>query len=127
MARLRAMLNGLSAEEAARIVAVGFVLGTVPVYGLPTLLCAGAALVLRLNLPALQIVNQLIVPVQLALLLPMVRVGAAVAGARPGLAGTLVHALAGWLCLCVPAGVALYFALIGALQWRRSSAPAHSK
>jgi hypothetical protein len=123
-------LTGLAAEEVALIVAVGFVFGTLPVYGVPTFLCAAAALALRINLPALQIVNQLVTPLQLALLVPMVRVGAAVAGARAGVAGTLMHALAGWLCLCVPLGIAAYFALICALRcrpWAYATVPARSK
>ena len=59
----------------ALLVAVGLVLGTFPVYGLPTLLCAAAAVLLRLNAAGLQLVNQLSTPLQLALLLPLARIG----------------------------------------------------
>src|ERR1700674_5443840 len=53
--------------------AVGLVLGTFPVYGCPTLLCVLASLVLRVNLPALQVVNQLTLPLQIAMLMPLAR------------------------------------------------------
>lgn len=111
-ARFAALTTGLTAEKIALIIAIGFVLGTFPVLGCPTILCAAAALALRLNLPALQVVNQIATPVQLALLLPFARIGAHVAGSRTGLAGVLVHALTGWCCVCVPLGVVLYFTLV---------------
>src|SRR2546426_6925400 len=66
-------LEGASAETIALSVALGLVFGMFPVYGCPTLLCAAAAIVLRLNSPAVQLVNYLISPLQLALLVPFNR------------------------------------------------------
>jgi len=50
-------------------------LGIFPVLGTTTILCAVAALVLRLNLPAIQAVNYLVYPLQLVLLAPFYGVG----------------------------------------------------
>ena len=72
--RFAAATSALPAESVALIVAVGLVLGTFPVYGCPTILCAAAAFALRLNPTVLQLVNQIATPAQLALL-PFVRSG----------------------------------------------------
>jgi hypothetical protein len=46
------------------------------VVGIPTVLCAGVALaLLRLNLPAIQAANYAAMPLQLALIVPFVRLG----------------------------------------------------
>ena len=119
-ARLAAATAGLSPENIALIIAVGLVLGTFPVYGLPTILCAAAALLLRLNAPALQLMNQIATPVQLALLLPFSRIGAHVIGHHSGLGGAVAHAVAGWCCVSAPAGLLLYFVTNWVLQARRA-------
>jgi uncharacterized protein (DUF2062 family) len=64
-ARFRGSVAGRSPATIALILAVGLVLGVFPVYGLPTVLCVAAALVLRLNFSAVQIINQLVSPLQL--------------------------------------------------------------
>ena len=60
-------LEGVTAETLALSIGLALVLGVFPVYGCPTLLCAAAAIVLRLNLPAMQLDNALTTPLQLAL------------------------------------------------------------
>ena len=73
---LRAMLQaGLSPEGLARSVAIGLALGIIPLLGTSTALCVGAALAFRLNQPAMQLANYLAYPLQLALLLPFIRLG----------------------------------------------------
>ena len=109
--KLAAATEGLSPHKIALIVALGLVLGAFPVYGCPTILCGLAAFALRLNLPALQLVNQMATPVQIALLLPFARTGSWIFGHRAGLGGAVWNAVGGWLCLCVPMGVLLYFTL----------------
>jgi len=69
LSKLAAATEGLSPNKIALIVAVGLVLGAFPVYGCPTILCGLAAVALRLNLPAIQLVNQMATPVQIALLI----------------------------------------------------------
>ena len=67
--------QGVTPEKIALSVALGAALGMIPVLGWSTTLCAIAAIVLRLNLPAIQIVNYFVYPVQIALLLPFFRWG----------------------------------------------------
>ena len=54
---LELLRQGVTPEKIALSVALGAALGVFPAIGLSTTLCAIAALVLRLNLPAIQIVN----------------------------------------------------------------------
>lgn len=74
--------QGVTPEKIALSVALGVVLGVFPALGWTTALCAIAAFALRLNLPAIQIVNYFMYPVQLALLLPFFRFGEKLFGAR---------------------------------------------
>jgi uncharacterized protein (DUF2062 family) len=67
--------QGVTPEKIALSVALGVALGVFPVLGSTTALCALAALVLRLNLPAIQIVNYFVYPLQIALLIPFLRLG----------------------------------------------------
>jgi uncharacterized protein (DUF2062 family) len=55
--------------------ALGIALGVFPALGWTTALCALAALLLRLNLPAIQIVNYFMYPAQIAMLIPFFRLG----------------------------------------------------
>ena len=67
--------QGVTPEKIALSVALGAALGVIPVLGWSTTLCAIAAIFLRLNLPAIQIVNYFVYPVQIALLVPFFRWG----------------------------------------------------
>lgn len=111
LSKLAAATEGLSPNKIALIVAVGLVLGAFPVYGCPTILCGLAAVALRLNLPAIQLVNQMATPVQIALLIPLARAGSWIFGYRAGFGGAVWNAVAGWACICIPMGVLLYFTL----------------
>ena len=115
--------QGISPRRLAVTLALGFTIGCLPLVGVPTLLCAGLALSLGLNLPAIQAANYLAMPFQLALIVPFVRLGAkAAAVGAPAIApGALLHAsmfdatvrmgslaceaLLGWLLLAVPVGL----------------------
>jgi uncharacterized protein (DUF2062 family) len=116
-------VGGVAPETMALSVALALLLGVFPVYGCPTLLCAAAAVTLRLNLPAMQLVNLLTSPLQLALLGPFGRLGgrlvhvpaaagqASVWQIAAGLGGALVHAVAGWCMVAAPLGIVLCLAL----------------
>src|SRR6202030_4029567 len=67
--------QGVTPEKIALSVALGAALGLFPALGWSTTLCAIAAIVLRLNLPAIQIVNYFVYPAQIALLVPFFRWG----------------------------------------------------
>lgn len=65
----------MTPEKIALSMALGAALGVFPALGWTTALCAIAAIVLRLNLPAIQIVNYLMYPAQIVLLVPFFRLG----------------------------------------------------
>lgn len=67
--------QGVTPEKLALSMALGVAIGVFPVLGTTTALCALAALILRLNLPAIQIVNYFLYPAQIALLIPFFRLG----------------------------------------------------
>ena len=116
--RIRNLLLAGSPELLALSLAVGLVLGIFPVYGIPTLLCTVAAVAFRLNLPALQLVNALTSPLQLALLIPFHHLGERLLPAAHwgGVWDLAARAIAGWLLVSVPVGVPLYLALLGILR-----------
>jgi hypothetical protein len=66
---------GLAPRRLALCVAIAIVIGNIPVLGVSTIICAGIALVLRLNLPAIQLVQAAMAPTQLLLIIPFVRLG----------------------------------------------------
>jgi uncharacterized protein (DUF2062 family) len=69
------LTQGITPEKIALSLAFGIVLGIFPVLGSTTVLCAAAAVIFGLNLPAIQLVNWLIYPMQLFLLVPFIRLG----------------------------------------------------
>jgi len=115
-----------STEKLAFSLALGLVLGVFPVFGVPTLLCGLAAAVWRLNFPALQLVNYLAYPLQLALLWPFARFGSTLFGVSQHLRGLggfsvmALHTTAAWFCFAVPACFVLYLALHRLLRWHRA-------
>jgi len=131
------LTQGITPERVALSLAFGIVLGTFPVLGSTTVLCAAAALVFGLNLPAIQLVNYLIYPMQLFLLVPFIRMGEKLFRAAPmslslaeiltmvradltHAASTLwlaeVHAVFAWLLIGPVAICLLYFLLSRALR-----------
>jgi uncharacterized protein (DUF2062 family) len=133
-------IEEVTAETIALSVALGLVFGIFPMYGCPTLLCAAAAVLLRLNLPALQLVNYLSSPLQVALLAPFNQLGQRLlrdpgTAPAPHVAGLFhadiwrllsslstaaMHAIAGWLCVCVPLGILVYLTLAYLVRQYRS-------
>jgi len=67
--------QGVTPEKLALSLALGVVLGVFPAVGWTTALCALAALIFRLNIPAIQMINYFMYPAQIALLLPFFRLG----------------------------------------------------
>lgn len=79
---LELLREGVTPEKLSLSIALGIVLGLIPVIGINTALCAVIALTWRLNLPAIQMVNYFVYPLQIVLLLPFFRVGEKLFGAR---------------------------------------------
>jgi len=124
--------QGVTPEKMAMSLALGVALGVFPVLGTTTTLCALAALILRLNLPAIQIVNYLVYPLQIALLIPFFRMGeklfsaprlplslaqivamaqASFWGATRFLWTTIWHSIVAW-CLIAPVFVAVAYVIL---------------
>src|SRR5579885_391247 len=67
--------QGITPHKIALAVALGALLGMAPVLGTTIVSCTLAALAFRLNLVLIQIVNNLVYPLQLLLLIPFVQAG----------------------------------------------------
>jgi hypothetical protein len=78
---LSLLRQGITPDKLAQSLAFGTGIGIFPVLGVSTPLLTLLALLLRLNLPAIQLVNYLVSPLQLALIIPFVRVGEWLTGA----------------------------------------------
>ena len=72
---LELLRQGATPEKLALSIALGAVFGLLPAIGWNTTLCALIALIWRLNLPAIQLVNYFLYPLQIALLIPFFRLG----------------------------------------------------
>ena len=72
---LEQLTQGLSPEAIALTFAVGLAIAVIPVVGTTTVLCTLSAIVLRLNQPLIQAINYLSFPLQLAFILPYLRLG----------------------------------------------------
>jgi uncharacterized protein (DUF2062 family) len=133
----RLLDQGITPEQLALCFALGVTLGVFPIIGATTLLCIGAGLALRLNQPALQIVNYAVYPLQIPLVLVFVRLGERLLGAPPmpfspgalvnqfreapglfverfGMTG--LHGILGWGLTAPALGAALYWSALPALR-----------
>ncbi len=134
---LALLTQGITPEKIAMSVVFGVALGIFPVLGSTTLLCALTAAVFGLNLPAIQIVNYFVYPLQLLLIVPFMRLGARIfSGAKVGWSLTqmlemfradhwhalkvlwvvAVQAVGAWLLAVPPLGVVAYLLLVWVLR-----------
>ena len=72
---LALLRQGVAPDRLALCVAIGVVVGNIPILGVSTILCGVIALTFRLNLPAIQIVQACMAPTQILLIIPFVRLG----------------------------------------------------
>jgi hypothetical protein len=72
---MKFLKQGMTPRQLALCVALGIVIGNIPILGVSSILCAAIALVFRLNLPAIQIVQAAMAPTQVLLIIPFVRLG----------------------------------------------------
>ncbi len=77
------LTQGITPEKLALSLAFGIGLGIFPVAGTTTLLCFLAAIVFRLNVAAIQLVNYLVYPLWFACLIPFIRLGEWMFRAQP--------------------------------------------
>jgi uncharacterized protein (DUF2062 family) len=69
--------QGITPDKLAFTAATGICLGIIPLLGSAILLCTAAAIIFRLNMPAIQAVNYAVYPLQLLLYIPFLKTGAA--------------------------------------------------
>lgn len=68
--------QGMSPEKLAETVVWGIIIGLLPLWGTTTVIAAVIAWALKLNLPAIQLVNYIIYPGQIILYIPFMQAGA---------------------------------------------------
>jgi hypothetical protein len=78
------LTQGLGPAALARTLAVSTVCSLLPVFGATSLLNLGAGALFKLNHPVMQILNQLLGPVQLLMIYPYVKAGEWLWGAQAG-------------------------------------------
>jgi uncharacterized protein (DUF2062 family) len=128
------LLQGVSPRRLALTLALGFAIGCIPVIGVTTLLCFAAAFALRLNLPAIQAANWTAMPLQVALIVPFVRMGRlfGFGSSHAVAAGALLHrspmailmqmgsltgqAILAWLVIAIPAVALITVTLTAVLR-----------
>ncbi len=120
--------TGLSPEKLARSFALGICLGTMPVPG-STITCTIAAIALKLNFGAIQLINYMVAPLQLLLIYPLFKAGAVLTGSQimsgtleeltkkfrldawgalMDMGNTALAAVLIWLLISIPVGFILY-------------------
>src|ERR1700730_18846311 len=80
---LALLRQGISPQRLALCVAIAVVVGNIPILGVSTVLCAFIALIFRLNLPAIQLVQAAMAPTPILLIIPFVRLGEWIVRAPP--------------------------------------------
>ena len=134
---LELLRQGATPEKLALSVALGVVFGLIPAIGWNTAMCALVAFIWKLNLPAIQLVNYSLYPIQVILILPFFRLGEKVFRAPhlplsvPQMYAmihanwwdavrllwtTTWHAVIVWAVLAPFVSAAVYFALVPALR-----------
>jgi len=137
---LALMRQGVTPEKLALSLSLGAAIGVIPILGVSTALCAAVAISLRLNMPAIQLINYLLAPLQLVLIIPLLRIGEHLVGAprfpvtlesalklfSQGalhalqiLATAIVHATLAWLVLAPLVVLVLYRTIEPALRHQR--------
>ena len=129
--------QGITPHKIALAIVLGALLGMAPVLGSTIISCTLAALALRLNLVLIQLINNLVYPLQLLLLIPFVQAGQRLFGQPPmplsagqivdmirhdfwgslwALAGYTWHGTVAWLLFSALVGPLSYWLLLFPLK-----------
>jgi uncharacterized protein (DUF2062 family) len=133
----KAIKEGISVERLSVSLALGVTVGLIPLYGITTLLVGCIAFSLRLNFIAMQVAHYIVHPIQIALLVPFLKLGDSVvkdaevsftvdqyiALFKMDFWGTLrefwlinLSAIGIWFILSIPLSIGLYFLIIRAIR-----------
>ena len=128
-----AIKAGISIERLSVSLALGITIGLIPFYGITTLIVTLIAFSLRLNFVAMQIAHYIVHPLQLALLIPFLKIGGSIMKSggvsfsvhqyihlfKTDFWGTLrelwlvnLSAIGVWLILSIPLFLGLYYLLV---------------
>jgi len=123
--------QGVEPSRLSLALSSGAVIGVFPILGIATVVCTGVAAIYRLNLPAIQLANYLVFPMQVILFFPFLYIGEALTGnsldeisktklmetfdmglipAVQELTQYFVLACLGWVLALIPLFATLYFA-----------------
>jgi uncharacterized protein (DUF2062 family) len=129
--------QGVTPRAIAASMATGAVIGIFPVLGTTTAICLAVALLLRLNLVAIQILNWLVYPLQVLLIIPFIDLGQRLfSDTRVVLSlveiqsafaqgwvqaigrfwGLMLNGVFAWAIVSVPVGIVVYLVLVVVLQ-----------
>ncbi len=129
--------EGISIERLSVSLTLGVMVGLIPLYGVTTLIVGFIALSLRLNFIAMQVAHYIVHPIQIALLVPFLKLGDTmvkdagvsfsfqqyIALFKVDFWGTLrefwlinLSAIGIWFILSIPLSFGLYFLLIRAIR-----------
>ena len=72
--------QGMDPSRLSLALTSGAVIGVFPLLGITTVICGGVAAFFRLNHPAIQLANYIVLPMQLVLFFPFLTIGKAVTG-----------------------------------------------
>ncbi|MEQ8243942.1 MAG: DUF2062 domain-containing protein [Fulvivirga sp.] len=124
--------QGMTPTRLALSVSLGFVFGLFPVVGITTVLCLLIAVIFKLNVAAIQLINYIVYPLQLLLIIPFINLGSKILNVNPipysiselidmvkndfllALKQLWVAHLMGmfaWLIIIVPIGLIIYLSL----------------
>lgn len=134
---IKIIKQGISIKRLSVSLALGFIIGIIPAYGVTTFLVGCIAVSLRLNFIAMQIAHYIVTPFQLALIIPFFKMGDALLkssdisftaqqymhlfksdfwGAIHQLWLVNLSAIGIWLVLSIPLYLILYYGLIYTLK-----------
>lgn len=129
--------EGISAEKLSVSLALGLTVGLIPLYGVTTLIVGFIAFSLRLNFIAMQVAHYIVHPIQIALLIPFLKLGDTVVKDsevtftvhqyielfKADFWGTLrefwlinLSAIGIWFILSIPLAFGLYFLIIRTIR-----------
>ena len=75
--------QGVTPSKLSLTIALGVIIGMLPIFGIASLVCAAIALSFRLNMAAIQLTHYAATPLQILLLVPFVRIGGFVFNSPP--------------------------------------------
>ncbi|TAD96883.1 MAG: DUF2062 domain-containing protein [Bacteroidetes bacterium] len=129
---LNFLKQGVTPKKMALTLSLGLLFGIFPVIGTTTLICTALALVFRLNMAIMQLANYLAYPLQIILLIPLMKFGTEIFSydslafsldqmlemfkndfwqALQTLGMSQLYAIFVWLILAFPLGIILYVVL----------------